>query len=39
MFIHNPYVAPRDGARLGVVLTAASFNPPLPDPHVVSENQ
>jgi hypothetical protein len=39
MFIHNPYVAPRDGARLGVVLTAASFNPPLPDPPVVSENQ
>jgi hypothetical protein len=28
MVIHNPYIAPRDGARLGVLLRAASFNPP-----------
>ena len=28
MLIHNPYIAPRDGARLGVLLRAASFNPP-----------
>jgi len=28
MYIHNPYVAPRDHARLGVVLQSASFNPP-----------
>jgi hypothetical protein len=30
MDIHNPYVAARDGAKLGVVLLGASFNPPLP---------
>jgi hypothetical protein len=30
MYVHNPYVAPADGARLGVLLRAASFNPPLP---------
>jgi hypothetical protein len=27
MHVHNPYIAPRDGARLGVLLRAASFNP------------
>jgi hypothetical protein len=26
MRIHNPYIAPRDGARLGVVLMSASFS-------------
>ena len=27
MRIHNPYIAPRDGARLGVVLRSAMFAP------------
>jgi len=29
MDIHNPYIAAGDGAKLGMVLLAASFNPPL----------
>jgi hypothetical protein len=29
MYVHNPYIAPADGAKLGVLLMAASFNPPL----------
>jgi hypothetical protein len=33
MDIHNPYIAPGDGAKLGVVLLAASFNPPLAAGH------
>jgi hypothetical protein len=36
MYVHNPYIAPADGAKLGVVLLAASFNPPLPNPAVLS---
>jgi hypothetical protein len=27
MYVHNPYIAPGDSARLGVLLSAASFNP------------
>jgi hypothetical protein len=27
MVVHNPYVAPRDGARLGVLLRSAGFSP------------
>jgi hypothetical protein len=27
MRVHNPYIAPRDGARLGVLLRTASFSP------------
>jgi len=38
MSIHNPFVAPGDGARLGVVLLAASFNPPLPATSTVSDH-
>ncbi len=30
MDVRNPYVAPANGAKLGVLLKAASFNPPLP---------
>ena len=33
MFVQNPYVAPPYGDKLGVVLLAASFNPPLPIEH------
>jgi hypothetical protein len=29
MLVHNPYVAPPYGDKLGVLLLAASFNPPL----------
>jgi hypothetical protein len=29
MVVHNPYIARADGAKLGVLLTAASFNPPV----------
>jgi hypothetical protein len=38
MEIHNPYIAAGDGAKLGVVLLSASFNPPPPPPPVVSEH-
>ncbi len=38
MEIHNPYIAARDGARLGVVIASASFNPP-PAPSLVSSEQ
>jgi hypothetical protein len=27
MLVHNPYIAPRDGARLGVLLRSAGFSP------------
>ncbi len=27
MQVHNPYIAPRDGARLGVLLRSAAFSP------------
>jgi hypothetical protein len=33
MYVHNPYVSPADRTRLGVLLTAASFNPPLLSEH------
>jgi hypothetical protein len=36
MYVHNPYIAPHDTAKLGVLLLGASFNPPAPDPPVVS---
>lgn len=40
MFVHNPFVAPHDHARLGVLLLGASFNPPaVSKPPVVSEHQ
>jgi hypothetical protein len=29
MYIHNPYIAPPYGDKLGVLLSSASFNPPL----------
>jgi hypothetical protein len=29
--VHNPYVSPRDGARLGFVLKSAAFTPALSD--------
>jgi hypothetical protein len=25
--VHNPYIAPRDGARLGFLLRSAGFSP------------
>jgi hypothetical protein len=34
MFVHNPYLAPPSGTKLGVVLMSASFNPPLSNPTV-----
>jgi hypothetical protein len=37
MEIHNPYVAPGDGAKLGVVLLSASFNPPAPAALVLND--
>ena len=29
MLVHNPYIAPPNGDKLGVLLFAASFNPPV----------
>jgi hypothetical protein len=37
MLVHNPYITPGDPAKLGVLLTGASFNPPLPTSPVFSE--
>jgi hypothetical protein len=38
MYVHNPYVAPPYGDKLGVLLLAASFNPALPDPAALGEH-
>jgi hypothetical protein len=34
MFVHNPYISPPYGDRLGVLLMAASFNPPVLNPPI-----
>jgi len=38
MYVHNPFITTVPGVKLGVLLTAASFNPPLPGSPALSEH-
>jgi hypothetical protein len=38
MYVHNPFIMPVPGVKLGVLLTAASFNLPPPGSPVLSEH-